>query len=74
MTQVIADDEWIWPTHCGRNKKKGTRRCPKGERSGIRCSVVIGAFAMGSQVEAFALFLFRNPQTDDHIDQLVGNH
>ena len=29
---------------------------------------------MRGQVEAFALFLFRHPQTDDDIHKLVGNH
>lgn len=36
-------------------------------------SVVVGLFAVRSDIQAFALFVFRDAQTDSHIDQLEGD-
>ncbi|MPN07479.1 hypothetical protein SDC9_154749 [bioreactor metagenome] len=53
-------------------KKSGHPGVPvKGERLRI-CLVVVGAFAVRGEVETFTLFVFRHPQTDRDIDQLVG--
>ena len=34
---------------------------------------MVSRFAVGHDVEAFALFVFRYPQANDHIDDLVAD-
>ena len=77
MTRIVADPpKRPLPPAClnGRAKKSGRRsaRLPREEDSGEGLQVV-SLFAVLVDVEAFALDFFGHTQTDDQVNDLVGN-